>query len=224
VAVKAVGFWLALSALGILAASRIELAISWFRVPGAAVALTLSLALLAAGLAQAFGLAFIIGAFSMGLALSTTVLGHRIEQAHAPLGDVLVPVFFVVMGMLVDVGAMHGTVVFGLVLSALAVMGKALGAGLPALATGFNLRGSIRIGAGMVPRGEVALIIAGIGLSQGIIGHDLFGVSIMMTVITTVVAPVALAPLFRWGGGGLRRPPPAERPAEAGEGGTPSAH
>ncbi len=212
VTLKAVGFWLALSGLGILAATRIEKIVTWFRVPGAAVALTLALAFLAAGLAQAFGLAFIIGAFSIGLALSRTDLGHRAQQAHAPVSELLVPVFFVVMGMLVDVGAMRGAVVFGLIISALAIAGKALGAGLPALATGFNLRGSVRIGAGMVPRGEVALIIAGIGLSQGIIGQDLFGVSIMMTVITTVVAPLALGPLFRWGGSGRRgdsaQPPP----------------
>ncbi|MSQ06932.1 MAG: cation:proton antiporter [Dehalococcoidia bacterium] len=204
VAFKAVGFWLGLSGLGILAASRIERAIGWFRVPGAAVALTLALALLAAGLAQVFGLAFIIGAFSMGLALSTTELGHRTEKTLAPVADLLVPVFFVTMGMLVDVGAMRHAVVFGLIISALAIIGKAFGAGLPALATGFNLRGSLRIGAGMAPRGEVALIIAGIGLSQGIIGQDLFGVSIMMTVITTIAAPLALAPLFRWPGSGRR--------------------
>jgi Kef-type K+ transport system membrane component KefB len=73
------------------------------------------------------------------------------------------------------------------------------------LATGFNLRGSARVGFGMMPRGEVALIIAGIGLSQGIIGQNLFGVSIMMTVITTVAAPVALVSLFRKGGTGVRR-------------------
>jgi Kef-type K+ transport system membrane component KefB len=58
----------------------------------------------------------------------------------------------------------------------------------------------------MVPRGEVALIIAGIGLSKGIIGQELFGVSIMMTVITTAIAPLLLVPLFRKGGSGLRRP------------------
>jgi Kef-type K+ transport system membrane component KefB len=215
VAFKAIAFWLGLSGLGILAAPHIERTVNWFRVPGAAVALTLALALLAAGMAQVFGLAFIIGAFSMGLALSTTDLALRVEQALTPVGEVVVPVFFVVMGMLVDVGSMQNAVVFGLIISALAILGKALGAGLPALATGFNVRGSVRIGAGMVPRGEVALIIAGVGLSQGIIGPDLFGVSIMMTVITTIIAPVVLVPLFRSGGRGERRvrvPPPEPQP------------
>ncbi len=57
----------------------------------------------------------------------------------------------------------------------------------------------------MTPRGEVALIIAGIGLSQGIIGQELFGVSIMMTIITTLIAPVVLIRLFGIEGTGLRR-------------------
>jgi Kef-type K+ transport system membrane component KefB len=57
----------------------------------------------------------------------------------------------------------------------------------------------------MMPRGEVALIIAGIGLSQGIIGPIFFGVSIMMTVITTLIAPIVLIPLFSRGGSGVRQ-------------------
>ena len=117
----------------------------------------------------------------------------------------MVPVFFVVMGMLVDVGSMLNAVIFGLVLSVLAILSKLLGCGVPALATGFNFLGSTRIGVGMTPRGEVALIIAGIGLSQGIIGQELFGVSIMMTIITTLIAPVVLIRLFGMEGTGLRR-------------------
>ena len=62
----------------------------------------------------------------------------------------------------------------------------------------------MRIGMGMVPRGEVALIVAGVGLTAGAIGQDLFGLSIMMTVITTLIAPIALVPLFQKGGSGLK--------------------
>jgi hypothetical protein len=58
----------------------------------------------------------------------------------------------------------------------------------------------------MLPRGEVALIVAGIGLSRGIVGEVVFGVSIMMTLITTIVAPLLLVPAFSRGGSGLRRP------------------
>jgi Kef-type K+ transport system membrane component KefB len=205
VAVKAIGFWLGLTAVGIWTAPYIERLVNRFRVPGAGLVLMLALAFLAAGMAELAGLAFIIGAFSIGLALSTTELGHRVEEETAGISQFLVPVFFVVMGMLVDVGSMLNAVVFGLVLSVLAILSKVLGCGVPALATGFNFLGSTRIGVGMTPRGEVALIIAGIGLSQQIIGPDLFGVSIMMTIITTLIAPVVLIRLFSAGGTGLRR-------------------
>jgi Kef-type K+ transport system membrane component KefB len=79
---------------------------------------------------------------------------------------------------------------------------------------GFNFRGASRIGIGMLPRGEVALIVAGVGLAEGVIKQDLFGVAIMMTIVTTVVAPIFLVPLFNRGGPGLRKPPPAQ-PAPA---------
>ena len=67
-----------------------------------------------------------------------------------------------------------------------------VGCGLPAYLMKFNLRGSLRIGLGMLPRGEVALIVAGIGLASGIINQGIFGISIMMTVITTMLAPPLL--------------------------------
>lgn len=212
IAFKAIAFWLGLTGVGILAAPYIERIVSRFRSQGADLVLIVALAFLAAGLAEAFGLAFIIGAFSIGLALSVTDLGRRVEEELVSINEVLVPVFFVVMGMLVDVGAMLNAVVFGLVISALAIGSKIFGSGVPALFSGFNLRGSTRVGVGMMPRGEVALIIAGIGLSQGLIGPIFFGVSIMMTVITTLVAPIALIPLFSQGGSGVRPAPTPEEP------------
>jgi Kef-type K+ transport system membrane component KefB len=213
IAFKAIAFWLGLTLVGILAAPYIERIIGRFRTQGADLVLIVALAFLAAGLAETFGLAFIIGAFSIGLALSITDLGRRVEEELVSINEVLVPVFFVVMGMLVDVGAMLNAVVFGLIISALAIVSKVFGSGLPALFSGFNLRGSTRIGVGMMPRGEVALIIAGIGLSQGLIGPIFFGVSIMMTVITTLVAPIALIPLFSRGGSGVRQTRASEEPA-----------
>ena len=211
VSFKAIGFCVALTAVGILLAPYLEKVLERFSSTSALLCIPLALALLAAGLAEFFGLAFIIGAFSIGLALSTTRLGHLVEAAMLGIVDFLVPVFFVVMGMLVDVTSMQSGLVFGLIISALAVFSKVVGSGGPALVSGFNFRGSTRIGVGMMPRGEVALIIAGIGLSHGIIGQDLFGVSIIMTVITTLIAPTLLVPLFRSGGSGVRKLAQEER-------------
>ena len=221
VAAKAVGFWLGLTAVGLLAAPYLEKFLDRFRDPAADLVIPVGLAFLAAGLAETFGLAFIIGAFSIGLALSNTNLAHRVEAQLMSMNQIIVPVFFVVMGMLVDVGSMYTALVFGLVISALATGSKVFGSGIPAVFSGFNLRGSARVGFGMMPRGEVALIIAGIGLSNGIIDQALFGVSIMMTVLTTLFALVFLIPLFRLPGSGRRRPEgagdaPVRSPAPAG--------
>lgn len=201
---KAIGFWVGLTALGILIARRVSRLFLGFKVSGAALALALALGFLAAGLAESLGLAMIIGAYAIGLALSNTELRHSLEQPLTSVYHALVPIFFVFMGMLVDFGAMGQALALGLVISALAIASKVFGCGLPALGLGFNRHGATRIGIGMLPRGEVALIVAGVGLTRGVIGSDIFGVSIMMTIITTLLAPILLGPVFRRGGPGRR--------------------
>jgi Kef-type K+ transport system membrane component KefB len=193
---KALAFLAVLFGGGLLVARYVSRFVLSLRVIGAGVAIALGLAFLASGLAESFGLAFIIGAYATGLALSDTDLAETLEAPLAGVYNALVPIFFVVMGMQVDVTAFGDAIVFGIVLTALAILGKVLGCGLPALATGFNRTGAARIGFGMLPRGEVALIIAGIGLTKGVIEQDLFGVAIFMTIVTTLMSPIILVPLF----------------------------
>ncbi len=201
---KAMGFWLGLTAVGILLSRWISRFLAGFQSAGAALALALAIAFLSAALAEGFGLAMIIGAYSIGLALSRTEIAQTLREPMEAVFHAFVPIFFVVMGMLVNFAAMAPVLVFGLVISLLAIIGKIAGCGLPALGLGFNKWGATRVGLGMMPRGEVALIVAGLGLSRGVIGSDVFGVSIMMTFITTVLAPVVLVPAFQTGGLGRR--------------------
>jgi Kef-type K+ transport system membrane component KefB len=208
---KAMGFWIGLMAVGILLSKWISRALSSFQSAGAALALALAIAFLAAALAEMFGLAMIIGAYTIGLALSNTEIADTLREPMESVFHALVPVFFVVMGMLVNFQAMGPVLVFGLVISLLAVIGKVVGSGVPALAVGFNRWGAIRVGVGMMPRGEVALIVAGVGLSRGVIEADVFGVSIMMTFITTVLAPALLVSVFRRGGPGTHAGARAQR-------------
>lgn len=208
VALKAIGFWLGLTLLGSLAAPYISRGVLWFQNAGADLAIALALAFFAAAVAEIFfGLAMIIGSYTIGLALSDTELKRRIEEPMLWVNHFVVPVFFVVIGMQVDPGGVVGGALgFGLVLAALAIFSKLIGAGLPALLVGFNRRGSWRIACGMLPRGEVALTIAGIGLASGVIDRELFGVAILMVVATLPVAPPLLMRAFTSGGSGLRRP------------------
>ena len=204
ITLKTLGFWVALTGVGILLSKHISTLFGRFRVSGAALALTLGLAFVSAALAEMFGLAMIIGAFSIGLALSGTELANRLNEPLRGVYAIMIPIFFVVMGTLVDVTALGSVWVFGLALTAVAVIGKVGGSGIPALFTGFNRQGAFRIGIGMLPRGEVALIMAGIGLSHGIIGSDLFSVTIMMTIVTTLLAPLILSRSFSSGVSGTR--------------------
>ena len=208
---KAVGFWLGLLVIGSLVSKHISRAVLWFKSAGGALVLALALAFIASAVAEIyFGLAMIIGAYTMGLALSSTELKHQVEGSMRSVNNFLVPIFFVVIGMQVDFTAfgagdtsLVSAIIFAVVLTVFAVISKLVGSGVPALFVGFNRIGATRIALGMLPRGEVALIIAGIGLTSGVIGQDIFGVALVMTIITTVVAPVFLIPAFK-GGSGLK--------------------
>jgi len=206
---KAGGFYVVFMALGLAFSRHIAAFLDWFKSRGATVGVAASLAFLAAAVAEMFGLAMIIGAYAMGLVLSDTKLKHYLEESLQGIYYVLVPVFFCVLGMLVDVRAMSAALAFGLVLTLLAIVSKIIGCGLPALGVGFNGRGAWRIGIGMLPRGEVALIVAGVGIAEGVIDEAVFGVAILMTIVTTMLAPVILVPAFQRGGGGLRKRRPA---------------
>ena len=89
------------------------------------------------------------------------------------------------------------TIIFGLIISVLGIISKVFGSGIPALFVGFTRIGAMKIGFGMLPRGEVSLIIAQVGLSKGIIDQDLYAVAIMLTITTTILAPILLIKVFK---------------------------
>lgn len=197
IALKEIGIWLGFTLVGLYFAKRISRFLQSFKDRFVFSVIALSFALVIAGVFERAGLAMIIGAYIVGLSLSKTEISFAIQEAMHPLRIFFVPVFFVVMGMLVDIKALlvPSTLIFGLVYTVGAVLSKLIGCGLPALFLNFNWLGAKRIGLGMIPRGEVALIIAGIGLSYGLLtdaNYNIFGIAIMMTLITTLVSPPLL--------------------------------
>ncbi len=204
VAAKAFGFWIGSTVIGVLAAPRLVKGLKRLHSLEVISGVSLGLALLLAGFAETVGLAMIIGAYVMGLALSQTDIADEVRDRLHGLYAYLVPIFFAVMGLMVDFAAIVPVFWFGMIFSAVAVAGKLIGCGIPALIFGFNLKGAFRIGAGMLPRGEVTLIVAGIGLSAGAIGADLFGVAILTLLVSSIIAPPVLIQSFR-GGSGYRR-------------------
>ena len=212
IAVKAISFWFVLTFLGGLIAPWISKAISWFKGAGVKLCLSLSLAFIAAGVAELyFGLAMIIGSYSLGLALSSTHIKEEIEESLQKINFFLIPVFFCVIGMQVDLGAIFSgstslikVITFVVILTLFAVISKILGCGIPALGVGFNRLGAWRIAVGMIPRSEVAFIVAGIGLVSGVIDKQIFGVAVFMAITTTIIAAILLSPAFKSGKSGLR--------------------
>jgi Kef-type K+ transport system membrane component KefB len=212
--VQTVVLWLALTGLLLVAAATLARAIDGLSTAGAVVSLSFALALLSGVAAESIGLAMIIGAYSAGLALSRSSLRGRLLSEMRTVQHVLVPAFFVTMGMLVDLRAIVPVLGLGLVLTLLAMVGKVVGCAVPALVAGFNTLGSIRIGLGMMPRGEVALIVAGVGLGTGVISDAVFGVAVLVAVATTVAAPVLMKPAFQVDRPGVRAIPHVERQRE----------
>src|SRR5690554_1603367 len=209
---RAVGVWLGFTTVGLLLSHKIGSFLKYFKNIGTISALALGLALLFSGIFERAGLAMIIGAYVMGLTLSRTDLANVIENTLHPVHEFFVPVFFVVMGMLVNIKEVISPTVltFGLVFTVSAVAAKVIGCGIPTFGLKFNLLGAFRIGVGMVPRGEVALIVAGIGLSSGFLDQQLFGAAILMTLITTIVAPLILNVILTDKKGSLKEPEKGE--------------
>ncbi|MHA6533690.1 cation:proton antiporter [Paenibacillus sp. BAC0078] len=149
-------------------------------------------------MAEYFGVAGIIGAFAAGIAISRTEFKEEVEQKLEPIAyAIFVPVFFVSIGLSVTFEGFMSQILIIIGLAIVAILSKWLGAGLGAKVTGFNWRSSTVIGAGMVSRGEVALIIAAIGLESGLLSQKYFTSVIIVVILTTLVTPPLLKALFK---------------------------
>ena len=151
--------------------------------------------LLLAALADASGTAMIIGAFVAGTILVPTPQRHEIERTTAQIGHFLVPIFFAVVGASVELRTLASAQALevGAVLIAAGITGKVLAGFAPWKFEGNKLL----IGAAMVPRGEVGLIFAQMGLATGAITPELFGAIMLMVVVTTFVSPPLLDAVIR---------------------------
>jgi Kef-type K+ transport system membrane component KefB len=108
-----------------------------------------------------------------------------------------VPIFFINIGLSVSARSLQiEMVVFALVITLIAIVGKWLGAGIGARMGGLSLRESVQLGAGMVSRGEVGLIVAGVGINQGLVSSEEFSAVVAMVLVTTLVTPPILRSLF----------------------------
>lgn len=213
VAARTIGFWILLAGGGLLLGRRVARLLKVLGSHETMGFVTFGLALLLAGVSERMGLAAIIGSYTTGLALSRSDLADMIRERLHGLYTALVPIFFCVSGMMVDVWALRGALGTGLAFTLLAVVSKVGGCGSAAIASGFNFTGGLRVGLGMMPRGEVALIVASLGLTQGVLTPQLYGVAVMMAILTTLAAPPLLGPMLD-DRTGLRRTHRGKAPTE----------
>lgn len=205
VIIQAVGFTVLVVLIGVGAIRRLDLHLDRLRVENAPLAVALITMLGLAALASQVGLAAIVGAFLAGMVFAESRQQHKLHQETQPIYQFLAPFFFVITGSHVDWRVFLDGSVIGLALAitVLAVLGKVIGCGLPV--AGLGWRSMAIIGVGMAPRGEVGLIIASVGRNLAAVSDAMFSVVVVMSVVTTVLAPPVLGLLL----GGRRR---AEKP------------
>ena len=140
----------------------------------------------------------VVGAYVAGLMFAATVEKEEILEKTRPIMLFLAPFFFTYLGMQVDLGLVWAAIVPAIVLIVLATVGKLAGCYVPArLAGKVSHTGGMIVGIGMVPRGEVGLIIAGVGLVAGVIDRELFGAAVAVSMVTTLITPAMLKPFFK---------------------------
>ena len=144
------------------------------------------------------GLSPIVGAFSVGMAVASTRIIKQVEEYVSKLGIIFVPLFFAIIGAQVDLRGVNLDVLYlsGIII-AVAVVTKLAGCGLPAMIFLKEKSKAMKVGIGMISRGEVGLIVAGVGVSSGALSSDIYTTVIIMVAITTIITPVWLKIVYR---------------------------
>lgn len=193
---------------------RIARRIEYLRVSQPVMVVGLIVTLLYAWAAEALGgVALITGAFIAGVLFGRTPMRHKLDSGmHTLAYAFFVPIFFVSIGLEANVRLLTGDLIaFTLAFLAVAIIGKIVGSGLAARWTGFTNDEALQMGIGMVSRGEVGLIVATIGVNQRIITEQVFTVTVVMVLVTTLITPLAL----RWALARGENPPARSVPVVA---------
>ncbi|HEY6756607.1 MAG TPA: cation:proton antiporter [Nitrososphaera sp.] len=147
----------------------------------------------AAGVAAILGLSPIVGAFAIGMAVASTRIIKQVHEYVDKLQIIFAPLFFAIIGAQVDLRGVNLDVLFiAGIMIAIAVVTKLIGTGLPSIIFLKNRPKAMRVGIGMVSRGEVGLIVAGVGVSSGALSDDIYTAIIIMVAATTIITPIWL--------------------------------
>ncbi|MBA3978415.1 MAG: cation:proton antiporter [Nitrosopumilus sp.] len=151
-----------------------------------------------AGIAAYVGLSPIVGAFAAGMAVASTKLIKQVEEYAHKLQFIFAPLFFAIIGAQVDLrGVNIDVLIIAGIIIVIAISTKLLGCGLPSILFLKDKTKSMRVGIGMVSRGEVGLIVAGVGVTSGALSTDIYTAIIIMVAITTIITPIWLKKSYK---------------------------
>jgi Kef-type K+ transport system membrane component KefB len=152
----------------------------------------------AAGIAAFLGLSPIVGAFAIGMAVASTRIIHQVHEYVDKLQIIFAPLFFAIIGAQVDLRGVNMEVLtIAGVIVAIAIITKLIGCGLPSIFFLKDRGRAMRVGIGMISRGEVGLIVAGVGVSSGALVADIYTAIIIMVAVTTIITPIWLKIAYR---------------------------
>jgi Kef-type K+ transport system membrane component KefB len=162
------------------------------------VAAALVLALFLAFFAEWLGgMAAITGAYLAGLFISVTSSRENVVHELSPMvNSFFGPLFFISVGLEVNIWSLNGKLIFFVLLTAIAIFGKIFGSGFAAYWSGLSRRESLAVGVGMIPRGEVGLITASLGLSSGLVTRDVYVQAVVLVLVSTLITPALLRYTF----------------------------
>ena len=147
----------------------------------------------ASAIAAAVGLSPIVGSFSVGMAVASTKIIKRVEEYVDKLEIIFGPLFFAIIGAQVNLtGVNIDVLILSAIVIVIAIVSKLLGCGLPSLLFLKNKSKAMIVGIGMISRGEVGLIVAGIGVTSGVLSSNIYTTVIIMVAVTTLITPMWL--------------------------------
>ena len=190
---KILGLFVALLVGSILIVPRILHREKLWKSQGSIEGITTAIFFGGAGIAALVGLSPIVGAFAIGMAVASTRLIKQVEEYVHKLQIIFAPLFFAIIGAQVDLRGINlDVLLIAGILVFIAIVTKLLGCGLPSIIFLKDKSKSMKVGIGMISRGEVGLIVAGIGATSGVLSGDVYTAIIVMVAVTTIITPIWL--------------------------------
>lgn len=160
---------------------------------------TITFCFVMAYFAQTLGVSAIIGSYFTGLILSMTRLKDTIEEQITPIAEIFfAPIFFISIGLSLNIAGLSSVLFLGFVIGLLAIGGKMFGAGFGAKLSGLNLHDSAKVGIAMVPMGEVAFIVASLAMGMGVLEQEHLAIAVMVIIMTSLASPILLKAVYAY--------------------------